>query len=159
MPGLLQSGFAAAALLLAGSGTAWAMTGVQRVERPGRCDPAPPLEGMLRRNDGVQQIVNVPCDRISFEIPPEATGGAGETREVAFLRGSGTELRFAGRWAENGDFNVDSVRVGEQAAVPVTGPGRCRFYADDTSLRMVMCFAVFDREGGKQAAVVGFTAG
>ncbi len=145
------------AILLTGLGTARAYDDVARTEVAGRCDAAAPLESLLRQNDNVEEIVNISCDRMIFGILPEVTGNPGETRTVAFLSERGYALRLDGRFGDTEGFTVETVRLGEDRPVPVSGRGRCRFYAEGERLRMTMCFAPFDRNGRKHAVVVAFS--
>jgi hypothetical protein len=148
MPRLLPLGLAGTLFLLASLGIAVAQPATGAGGIAGRCDAAPPLEGMLQRNDGVERIVNIECDRITL----------GDT-QVAFLHRRDIKLRLAGRLADSGDFNIESVRLGEEDPVPVSGPGRCRFYARGNTFGIAMCFAQYQQGGQKRAVVVAFTGG
>jgi hypothetical protein len=148
MPRLLPLGLAGALFLPASLGIAVAQPATGAGGIAGRCDAAPPLEGMLQRNDGVERIVNIECDRITL----------GDT-QVAFLHRGDIKLRLAGRLADSGDFNIESVRLGEEDSVPVSGRARCRFYSQGRGLSIAMCFAQYRQDGQNRAVVVAFTAG
>ncbi len=152
MPRLLPAALANMLFLLTGLDVAAAQPATGAGGMAGRCDPAPPLEGLLQRNDGVERIINIQCDRLSIGNDSE------RVVEVAFRRGDAVELRFAGRWA--GDtFTIETVRIGDAAAMGVAGPSRCRFYAEGDSFRFAMCFAQYEWDRQKRAVVVAFTAG
>jgi hypothetical protein len=144
----LPLGLAGTLFLLASLGTAAAQPAAGAGGIAGRCDAAPPLEGMLQRNDGVERILNIECDRITL----------GDT-QVTFLHRGDVKLRLAGRLADSGDFNIESVRLGEEAPVPVSGRARCRFYAQGSGLSIAMCFAQYRQDAQNRAVVVAFTAG
>ncbi|QIG80326.1 hypothetical protein [Stakelama tenebrarum] len=112
----------------------------------GDCVEKPPLADMLRNLDHARDVAVPRCDRALVE-PGEG---------VTFYRGDRVALRFRGHRDGDGDIEMDGVAIGDGAEYAAT-KGRCRFYGTPGNGLMIVCFAVYEKDGKNAGAVAMFT--
>ncbi len=156
---------AACAVILVGSVSIAPPALAETIKAPlrlieGQCGRIEPLEGMMRKNDGIARFAQVECSLASFAPPPgskdEEDKQGKSSAFFALVDPSATSgLFLRGNW-NGSDFNPADVSFDQQSWYPVS-KGRCRIYVKDGVKVTIVCFAVYARGDKKDGVAVVFT--